>query len=70
MEMLRIIKTLFTYHQPITERGDHKLYHIATLSNNYCGRIAHQDEVMIKLQSKNGKPVKILKENIRSMVVL
>jgi hypothetical protein len=30
----------------------------------------HQNEVMIKLQSKEGKPVKILKENIKSIVVL
>jgi hypothetical protein len=49
---------------------DPALYQIITNSHNYCGCIVHQDEAMIKLQSKEGKPVKILKENIRSIVVL
>jgi|GEM_PF-2910266 hypothetical protein len=46
---------------------DQTLYQITTHTNHYCGRIAHQNEVMIKLQSKEGKPVKILKGNIKSI---
>jgi hypothetical protein len=53
--------------KPVEER---KLYQIVTLSHNYCGSIVRHDAVVIKLQSKEGKPVKILKENIRSIVVL
>jgi hypothetical protein len=54
-------------HKPME---DHTLYQIITLSHNYCGCIVHQDAVVIKLQSKEGKPVKILKENIRNIAVL
>lgn len=40
------------------------LYEVKTVSRNFCGRIVHDDEVTLHLQTINGKPVKILKENI------
>ncbi len=69
MELLKLFNPFVksSGHKPME---DHTLYQITTNSHNYCGCIVHQNEVMIKLQSKEGKPVKILKENIRSIVVL
>ncbi|MFM9838181.1 MAG: hypothetical protein ACKVOQ_07950 [Cyclobacteriaceae bacterium] len=70
MELLKLF-TPFTKTSPRNKlMEDTTLYQIITLTNSYCGRIAHQDEVMIKLQSKEGKPVKILKQNIKSIVIL
>ncbi len=67
MELVKLFSPLVKTSKPIE---DHALYQITTNSHNYCGCIVHQDSVVIKLQSKEGKPVKILKENIRSIVVL
>ena len=69
MEVIKLFNP-FAKSSSLKPMEDHTLYQIITLSHNYCGCIVHQDEVMIKLQSKEGKPVKILKENIRSIVVL
>jgi hypothetical protein len=70
MELLNLF-TPFAKSPPRSKpTDDNTLYQIITLNNSYCGRIARQDEVMIKLQSKEGKPVKILKQNIKSIVVL
>jgi hypothetical protein len=67
MELSRLFNPFAKTSKPME---DHTLYQIITLSHNYCGHIVHQDGVVIKLQSKEGKPVKILKENIRSIAVL
>jgi hypothetical protein len=67
MELLKLFNPLAKTSK---QMEDHALYQITTNSHNYCGCIVHQNEVMIKLQSKEGKPVKILKENIKSIVVL
>jgi hypothetical protein len=67
MELSRLFNPFAKTSKPME---DHTLYQIITNSHNYCGCIVHQNEVMIKLQSKEGKPVKILEENIRSIVVL
>ena len=67
---MELVKLFSPFAKTSKQMEDHALYQIITNSHNYCGCIVHQDEVMIKLQSKEGKPVKILKENIRSIVVL
>jgi len=67
MELLKLFNPFAKTSKPME---DHTLYQITTNSHNYCGCIVHQDSVVIKLQSKEGKPVKILKENVRSIVVL
>ena len=67
MELSRLFNPFAKTSKPME---DHTLYQIITLSHNYCGHIVHQDGVVIKLQRKEGKPVKILKENIRSIAVL
>jgi hypothetical protein len=70
MELLKLLNPFAK--SPLRNKlmDDPTLYQIITLSNSYCGRIAHQDAVVIKLQSKEGRPVKILKQNIRSIVIL
>jgi hypothetical protein len=70
MELLKLFNPFAKTSTNLKPLEDHTLYQIITLSHNYCGCIVHQDGVVIKLQSKEGKPVKILKENIRSIVVL
>lgn len=67
MELSKLFNPFAKTSKPME---DHALYQITTNSHNYCGCIVHQNEVMIKLQSKEGKPVKILKVNIRSIAVL
>ena len=67
MELVKLFNPLVKTSK---QMEDHALYQIITLSHNYCGHTVHQDSVVIKLQSKEGKPLKILKENIRSIVVL
>jgi hypothetical protein len=70
MELLKLFNPFASSPPRNKPMADPTLYQIITLSNSYCGRIAHQDAVVIKLQSKEGKPVKILKQNIRSIVIL
>ena len=70
MEILKLFNPFPVMSSRTEAMEDHTLYQIITLSHNYCGHIVHQDGVVIKLQSKEGKPVKILKENIKSIVVL
>lgn len=70
MELLKLFTPFARSSPRYKHMEDNTLYQIITLSNSYCGRIAHQDAVVIKLQSKEGRPVKILKENIKSIVVL
>jgi hypothetical protein len=67
MELSKLFNPFAKTSKPIE---DPALYQIITNSHHYCGCIVHQNEVMIKLQSEEGKPVKILKENIRSIAVL
>ena len=67
MELVKLFSPLVKTSK---QMEDNALYQIITNSHNYCGHIVHQDSVVIKLQSKEGKPLKILKENIRSIVVL
>jgi hypothetical protein len=67
MELSRLFNPFAKTSKPME---DHTLYQIITNSHNYCGCIVHQNEVMIKLQSKEGKPVKILKENIKHISIL
>jgi hypothetical protein len=67
MELVKLFNPLVKTSK---QMEDHALYQIITNSHNYCGCIVRQDSVVIKLQSKEGKPVKILEENIRSIVVL
>lgn len=69
MELLKLFNPFAKTSIP-KPMEDHTLYQIITQSHHYCGCIVHQDAVVIKLQSKDGKPVKILKENIKSIVVL
>lgn len=45
------------------------LYEVKTTSRNFCGRIVYDDEVILRLQTTNGKPVKILKRNISKISV-
>ena len=70
MELLKLLNPFAKTSANLKPMEDHTLYQIITLRHNYCGCIVHQDSVVIKLQSKEGKPVKILKENIKSIVVL
>jgi hypothetical protein len=70
MELLKLFNPFPVMCARTEAMEDHRLYQIITYSHNYCGCIIHQDAVVIKLQSKEGKPVKILKENIKSIVVL
>ncbi|MFN7260484.1 MAG: hypothetical protein ACK5TU_11335 [Cyclobacteriaceae bacterium] len=70
MELLKLFNPFAKTSTRTLPMEDHALYQIITLSHNYCGHIVHQDEVMIKLQSKEGKPVKILKENIKHISIL
>jgi hypothetical protein len=70
MELLNLLNPFAKTSPRNTPMADTTLYQIITLSNSYCGRIAHQDAVVIKLQSKEGRAVKILKQNIRSIVIL
>lgn len=70
MELHKLFTIPFQPSSATKEQSDQTLYQIATHSNNYCGRIINQDDVVILLQNKEGKPVKILKENIRSIAIL
>jgi hypothetical protein len=70
MELLKLFNPFAKTSTSTPPMEDPALYQIITNSHHYCGCIVHQNEVMIKLQSKGGKPVKILKENIKSIVVL
>lgn len=49
---------------------DTKLYEIITNNRTYNGLIVRQDNVVIQLKSIEGKPVKILKENIKHISIL
>lgn len=57
--------------QAPTERAmdDTTLYKIETQTNQYHGRIVNQDNVAIILLTNQGKSVKILKENVRSITI-
>ncbi len=49
---------------------DTTLYQIITNNRTYSGLIVRQDNVVIQLKSTEGKPVKILKENIKHISIL
>jgi hypothetical protein len=68
--LLKLLSPLFKRQQTLAPIGDSTLYRVQTRTNTYCGRIMHQDEVVIRFQSNEGKPVKILKENIRNISIL
>lgn len=50
--------------------ADPTVYCIETVQRMYYGRIIFQDDVQLKLQTEDNKPVKILKENIRRVQVM
>ncbi|MBX2964568.1 MAG: hypothetical protein KF845_00380 [Cyclobacteriaceae bacterium] len=65
------IKNLFSRHNdspPVL--NDPTLYSIETAQRVYKGHIIFQDDIQLKLQTENNKPVKILKENIRRVSVI
>ena len=70
MELAKLFTLFFPSASTTKPQSDYTLYQIATHTSNYCGRIINQDDVVIRFQNKEGKPVKILKENIRSILVL
>ncbi len=49
---------------------DLTIYKVETRTNTYCGRISHQNDMMMWLRSSTDKPVKILKENITRITIL
>jgi hypothetical protein len=70
MQLIKLLKPLFQSTEIANMVIDKTLYRIVTHTNEYCGHIVHQDNMVIKLQSKQGKPVKILKKNIKSIEIL
>jgi hypothetical protein len=50
--------------------SDPTIYQVETHTNIYCGRIMHQDDTVIRFQSSEGKPIKILKKNINRITIL
>jgi hypothetical protein len=49
---------------------DSTVYLITTQRQSYCGHIIFQDNTVIKFRTDDLKPVKILKENIKSLSIL
>ncbi len=49
--------------------SDPTLYRIETNSNVYGGYIIFQDDMMIKFRTIDLKPVKILKQNIKRVMI-
>lgn len=70
MRVLTLFAPIFKKDIAIETMSDHTLYQITTRTNTFYGQIMYQDDVMMKLQTKEGKPVKILKENITDIKIL
>jgi hypothetical protein len=71
MGIIKSISEIFFW--PDTEETplvDFTEYKIATNTHEYTGTIIYQNDIVIKFQERNNKQVKILKSNIRQMVVL
>ncbi len=45
-------------------------YEVQTLNNTYRGLIVTQDNMVMQLRTHDGKPVKILKENIKKISIV
>jgi len=58
--------------RPTQQRAleDRTLYQVETRTNNYCGCISYQDNVVIWLSIEEDKQVKILKDNIVRITIL
>jgi hypothetical protein len=61
------VQTQTSSEKPI---HDTTLYKIETATNSYNGRIVHDDGVAILFMTSHGKSVKILKENVKSIVIV
>jgi hypothetical protein len=71
MEMLlKLFSGVQTQSSSLKPMNDTTLYEIETATNLYNGRIVHQDSVAIALMTTAGKSVKILKENMKSIVIV
>jgi hypothetical protein len=70
MELLKLFIPFTKTSSSLKPMEDHTPYRITTQNHNYRGQVVHQDGMVIKLRRIEGKPVKILKENIKSIVVL
>lgn len=71
MEMLlKLFSGVQTQASSLKPMDDTTLYKIETATSLYNGRIVHQDSVAIALMTTGGKSVKILKENMKSIVIV
>ena len=71
MEMLlKLFSGVQTQASLLKPMNDTTLYKIETATSLYNGRIVHQDSVAIALMTTGGKSVKILKENMKSIVIV
>lgn len=71
MEMLlKLFSGVQTQAYSSKPMDDTTLYKIETATSLYNGRIVHQDSVAIALMTTAGKSVKILKENMKSIVIV
>lgn len=71
MEMLlKLFSGVQTQASSLKPMDDTTLYKIETATNLYNGRIVHEDGVAILFMTCHGKSVKILKENVKSIVIV
>lgn len=66
---MEFLKSLFR-SEPVSVVMDPTVYEIVTVNQTHKGRIVHQDEVVINLQSLEKKSIKILKQNIKQVIIL
>lgn len=67
--LLKLFSGVQTQAQSEKAMDDTTLYKIETQTNLYHGRIVNQDNVAIVFLTTQGKSVKILKENVRSIII-
>lgn len=67
--LLKLFSGVQTQARSEKAMDDTTLYKIETQINLYHGRIVNQDNVAIILLTNQGKSVKILKENVRSITI-
>lgn len=70
MEFLKLFLTKEKPGPSLRAMEDMTVYKVETKTNAYCGRISHQNDIMMWLLCSTNKPVKILKQNIVRITII